>query len=217
MVVEHSLYFDARSSGGVFRRCAKPHAFSYSPVFHQYSSSGLVTRFLSCAICLQCGHGHRNNWKCHGVVCNPLQKRRSVTASDVLIEVLVSKLAKTLRSCRTHHSHNLREDTWLVSSCIASVETDMGFFDIRCSTPKSCFKIIPQSQHPNTSCTNHLKLSIELVDCLTLKRRDRLADRKTARRKGLHLTCVRVCARASPRATVDHHAQHEVLRVWQER
>ena len=104
-----------------------------------------------------------------------------------------------------------------VSSCIASVETDMGFFDIRCSTPKSCFKIIPQSQHPNTSCTNHLKLSIELVDCLTLKRRDPLADRKTARRQGLHLTCVRVCARASPRATVHHHAQHEVLRVWQER
>ena len=75
-----------------------------------------MTRFLSSAICDQCGHGHRNNWKCHGVVCNPLQKRRSVTASDVLIEVLVSKLAKTLRSCRTHHSHNLREDIFLSPS-----------------------------------------------------------------------------------------------------
>ena len=166
-----------------------------------------MTRFLSCAICLECGHGHRNNWKCHGVVCNPLQKRRSVTASDVLIEVLVSKLAKTLRSWQTHHSHNLREDTWLVSSCIASVETDMGFFDIRCSTPKSCFKIIPRSQHPNTSCTNHLKLSIELVVERRLPHTE--AQRSTRGQKNCAPTrsapdmraCVRACVTARHRAS----------------
>ena len=142
-----------------------------------------MTRILSCAICLQCSHGHRNNWKCRGVVCNPFQKRRSVTASDVIIEVLVSKLAKTIsillwlnfevlsnppfpQPQGRHFPVPIVSNEWFgtqVSSCIASVESDMGLFKIRCFTPRSCFKIIPQSQHPNTSCTNHLKLFIELV------------------------------------------------------
>ena len=91
-----------------------------------------------------------------------------------------------------------------VSSCIASVETDMGLFKIRCSTPKSCFKIVLQGQHPNTSCTNHLKLFIELIVERRLPHTE--AQRSTCGKKNCAPTrsapdmraCVRVRQRAPP-------------------
>ena len=76
--------------------------------------------------------------------------------------------------------------TWECSISVAPLQNNVSKYFSRVNIRTPLVRTISNCS-PNSSWNE---------DCLALKRRGRLVEKKTARRKGLHLACVLVCARA---------------------